>query len=316
MDFFSCVKAQWETLPVLLKREHVAGGTFIITGSNHGIGREAARHVAELGAARLILADVVEVWVLDMTDFAGIRAFAARYNSELVRIDGLVQNAAVAVDRFDTNKEGYEISVAGNVIGPALLTLLLLSKSKETTRRFNVPPHVVMVTSQKGFTTPQVMVLVDQGLFEALNQDGLSPMSDRYAVSKLVDILLFRELAKLLPFSSTGTVINLISPGLCNTGLARNSHSLAWRAQIWFLNLLIGRTAEMGSRAVLHAMMAGEESHDAFLSDCQIKEHWVPDWAKYEEGEVLQKNTWDQFLVVLESLEPGCLNRALEARDT
>ncbi|KAG7130349.1 Short chain dehydrogenase atnD like protein [Verticillium longisporum] len=349
MDFLSFIRAQWENLPILLKQEHVSGGIFIITGSNHGIGREAARHVAQLGPARVIIAvrsrekgdeakawiesttggkTIVESWILDITDFASIRAFAARCDAELDRIDGLVQNAAEAVDRFETNAQGHEISIAGNVIGTALLAVLLLSKVAATARKFGVTPHMVIVTSQMGFTTPQATELVDRGLFDALKQENLSPMSDRYAVSKLIGIILFREMAKVFPASATGTVINLISPGLCNTGLARNSHSLTWRTQVWLLNLLIGRTPEMGSRTILHAMMAEKESHGAFLSDCQIKEyaglhfnpyteiilttgrHWVPDWAKHEGGEALQKGIWDQTVDVLESIEPGCVERA------
>ena len=47
----------------------------------------------------------------------------------------------------------------------------------------------------------------------------------------------------------------------------------------WFLNtiikifrLLLARTAEEGSRTLLHATVAGEESHGSYLSDCEIKE--------------------------------------------
>jgi hypothetical protein len=38
------------------------------------------------------------------------------------------------------------------------------------------------------------------------------------------------------------------------------------------MRLLVGRTAEQGSRTLIHAAVAGEESHGKFLSECEIKE--------------------------------------------
>jgi hypothetical protein len=68
-----------------------AGETVIITGSNVGLGKEAARHIARLGASKLILAvrnvsageeakkdientincggSVIEVWQLDLASY-------------------------------------------------------------------------------------------------------------------------------------------------------------------------------------------------------------------------------------------------------
>lgn len=68
-----------------------AGQTIIITGSNVGLGKEAARHIARLGASKLILAvrnveageeakrdienttkcgkSVIEVWKLDLASY-------------------------------------------------------------------------------------------------------------------------------------------------------------------------------------------------------------------------------------------------------
>lgn len=83
------------------------GKTIIITGSNTGLGKEAAKHYARMGASRLILAvrnldkghsalqDIqasvtrtksdIQVWPLDMANYASVQKFAARVNSELDR---------------------------------------------------------------------------------------------------------------------------------------------------------------------------------------------------------------------------------------
>lgn len=93
------------------------GQTVIVTGSNVGLGREAARHIARLGASKLILAvrnleagdkakkdietstriksDIIEVWKLDLASYDSVKAFAARA-AELPQIDVLLENAGVA----------------------------------------------------------------------------------------------------------------------------------------------------------------------------------------------------------------------------
>jgi hypothetical protein len=42
--------------------------------------------------------------------------------------------------------------------------------------------------------------------------------------------------------------------------------------QIGLAKTLLGRTVEMGSRTILHAAVAGKESHGCYLGACEIKE--------------------------------------------
>ena len=108
-------------LPV--PRQSFAGQTIIITGSNTGLGREAARHIIDLGAAKVILAvrdvdkgeaakkyiltdsgqsnasGVVEVWELNLSNYESIKAFARRAES-LDRLDAVIQNAGISTSEF------------------------------------------------------------------------------------------------------------------------------------------------------------------------------------------------------------------------
>jgi NAD(P)-dependent dehydrogenase (short-subunit alcohol dehydrogenase family) len=92
------------------------GQTVIVTSSNTGLGLEAARHFARLNCAKLILAvrtkskgeeakesilastkrtsDCIEVWDLDLSSTASVKAFAARAQ-KLDRLDVLVENAGL-----------------------------------------------------------------------------------------------------------------------------------------------------------------------------------------------------------------------------
>ena len=64
--------------------------------------------------------------------------------------------------------------------------------------------------------------------------------------------------ATLVPTSRTGVVVNLLTPGLFKSSLSRHAR-FAMRAQVTIANLLFGRTIEMSSRSVLHAVVAGQK---------------------------------------------------------
>ena len=80
-----------------------------------------------------------------------------------------------------------------------------------------------------------------------------------------------RYLAPLIPVSRTGVVVNAVCPGLCITNLGRNAPP-AFREHLAAQHALNGRTAEDGSRTLLHGAVAGKESHGCYLDSCTIAE--------------------------------------------
>ena len=99
-----------------------AGQTIIVTGSNVGLGKKAARHFARLSVSKLILAvrntkageeakhdiesttrcnpDVIEVWPLDLSSYESVKSFADRA-SKLPRLDVLLENAGIAASKWE-----------------------------------------------------------------------------------------------------------------------------------------------------------------------------------------------------------------------
>lgn len=180
--------------------------TIIVTGSNTGLGLEAARHLARLGASKLILAvrnldkglaakrsiqessgrgrgrdekddDVIEVWPLDLTSYESVTQFAARA-LRLERLDVLLSNAGLMTKEFRMAEED-ELTVTTNVTCTFLLAMLLLPKLRETAQRFNVVPRLVVVASDLHFTTELVEERKGERIFGRLNQREGANMGKR-----------------------------------------------------------------------------------------------------------------------------------------
>ena len=143
--------------------------TIIVTGSNVGLGLEAARHFGRLGAARVILAvrdskkgeaakksidqtlkrspSPVTVWKLDLSSYASVQEFAARVDKELDRVDVVCENAGIATGIFHLT-ERDESTITTNVVSTFLLAFLLLPKLKETAERFGTRPTLTITSSE------------------------------------------------------------------------------------------------------------------------------------------------------------------------
>lgn len=164
--------SQFFVTPSLDPSTTFAGQTIIVTGSNIGLGRDAARQLAYLGASRVIIAvrslskgeeaaasiraslpdsstTSLEVWSLDLSSYESIQDFATRA-SKLDRLDGLLENAGIATFKF-TVAEEHESTIMVNVVGTFLLALLVLPKLRETASKFNVVPHITIVSSELAF---------------------------------------------------------------------------------------------------------------------------------------------------------------------
>jgi retinol dehydrogenase-12 len=97
-----------------------AGQTIIITGSNTGLGLEAAIHIVRLGAERVILAvrsiskgeeakkhieektkrtNVADVWELDLASYDSVKAFVKKAEG-LPRLDAVLENAGILSPTF------------------------------------------------------------------------------------------------------------------------------------------------------------------------------------------------------------------------
>ena len=87
-------------------------------------------------------------------------------------------------------------------------------------------------------------------------------------MSKVTEVFAVRHLAREVLPVEKGVIINLVCPGLCVTELGRNAPE-EFTKHLRHLHSLYGRTAEDGSRTLLHGAVAGVESHGKVLHSCE-----------------------------------------------
>ncbi|KAK6066328.1 short-chain dehydrogenase [Seiridium cupressi] len=320
---------QYKTLPILANKSTCSGKTYVVTGSNSGLGLETARHLVEFEAACVVLAvrnltagenakkdiekmtgrgGVIQVWHIDMASYASVQAFAKKASTELDRIDGLVANAGIMVDVWEP-AEGMESGIQVNVVNTVFLAAFMLPKLSEISRKFNIKPTVIFIVSVLGYTAKAEMDKNRNGdVLSNLNDQKRADMDQRYALTKLVEEFAVREFAALCPVERTGVVLTLVAPGLCSTGLGKDARTFT-KIMHGGIKAMMARSAEVGSRTILHGLIAGEEAHGKLLSGCKIKEYWVPDWVSNAEGKQLQQRIWKGLADKLEKVQPGCISQ-------
>lgn len=142
-------------------RTHSTNQVVAITGANTGIGLATAQALARRGvtvfacgrdrtkldaAAASIRTTVpaarVETFVADLSSIAQVRDLAAAITDRTDRLDVLINNAGVGVDRRIETDDGLELTFAVNVMAPFLLTRELLPLLKAS-----APARVITVSS-------------------------------------------------------------------------------------------------------------------------------------------------------------------------
>jgi dehydrogenase/reductase SDR family member 12 len=198
------------------------GKTVLVTGATSGLGLAAAEGFARLGAhvrllvrakergerARAAVVDAtgnrdVRADLCDVSDLRDVRAFARRFTADEPRLDVLVNNAGVLPAERTLSADGNELTLATNVLGPFLLTNLLIPLLTAS-----APARIVNVSSG-GMYTQRLRVEDLQSAGEEF--DGPTV----YARTKRAQVILTELWAKRL--AGTGVVVHAMHPGWADT---------------------------------------------------------------------------------------------------
>lgn len=228
----------------------LTGETAVITGSNSGIGLEAARALAAHGAhvvlavrnaergakAAKIIGGSTEVRELDTADLASVRAFAEGWSGD-IRL--LINNAGIMAPPLSRTVDGFESQFGTNHLGHFALTGLLLPQ---------VTGRVVTVSS-----SAHRMGRID---FDDLNWARRRYQRwPAYGQSKLANLLFTLELHHRLEKSDSKVIATAAHPGFAATNLQK-THNPVEGFVMSIMNRLVAQDAAGGALPTLYAATA------------------------------------------------------------
>jgi len=221
----SAVRARlegWEAAP----RGALLGKRVVITGATSGLGLAMAQGALSLGAevcfvarnrtkAERVAAELSQSapgrvsWVLaDMGDLGAVREAAKEIQRLGGAIHGLVHNAGALDAHYSTSPQGLEQTLASHLVGPFLLTGLLMDSLCA-----GAPSRVIWVASGGMYAEP---LCVDALEMTATEYDGVLA----YARAKRAQVCVSELQAER--FRQRGVSVHAMHPGWADTaGVAR-----------------------------------------------------------------------------------------------
>ncbi len=226
----------------------------LITGANKGIGFEVARQLARKGMHVLLAArdpkrgqdaaqslageGAIESIVLDVTDAASIEAAADQVKQKFGKLDVLVNNAGIAIDRSEPSTASMEAmrkTYDTNFFGAVSVTqaFLPLLRSAEHARIVNVSSGLGSITQHSDPSWAYAKI------------NSLSYCSSKSALNAFT-VLLAKELRE------AGIKVNAADPGYTATDLNGNSGT---------------QTVEEGSEAIVTLATVGVDGPTGTFTD-------------------------------------------------
>ncbi|KAF6753523.1 short-chain dehydrogenase [Ephemerocybe angulata] len=297
--------------------------TVLVVGANTGLGFECTKHLARMNPGRLILAcrseqrgraaittlqqetgyRTAELWLVDLSKFSSVIAFADKFEKDGGRLDIVVMNAAIETTVYETSTDGWESTLQVNALSTSLLSLLLAPRLVDTAKRYpGARPRLVIVGSEVHYWVnfPEEVYSAPSA-FEALSsKEYCTPakMEDRYRESKLLVIFFTQSLAELL--KDTPVIVNTVNPGYCYSELSRTYTGIKVVVE-WVIKKILGRSTENGSRQLVYAAVGGAEDPDrlrgAYLNLYAVNE--PSDHMLGEEGKSRRDKLWKDLIYEL-----------------
>lgn len=321
-------KARWAAKhPPKDPKISFAGKTVLVTGSNTGLGFQAALKFAALGASKLILGvrtiskgeaaknqiveatgcepEVIEVLQLDMSVFASVKTFAAKLEAEVDQLDVALLNAGIAAHHFELSPDGWEMALQVNVLSTALLAILLMPKLRRTAVKTGRPASLAFTGSiaHLDIEAKDLRLGPAQGVLDLVNQPEFFDAKRSYGVIKLLGMYVMQGLVdkSFGPNGELEVAVNVACPGFCTSDLGRDwPWYIVWPTKV--MQLYYGRSGEQGSRSLVSATLLGKDGHGKFWTNDVFTEPGV--MCTSAEGHEMQAQTGNEILDVLQREAP------------
>lgn len=255
----------------------LSGKTIVFTGGTNGIGRIASETLYQMGANLVLLsrsesvgAEVVAELVAsggrgsvsflpcDLSSMSSVKVCAKRILAEHQRIDVLVNNAGIFLNKPTITADGFETNWAINYLGPYLLTQLLLERIKES-----APSRIVNLTTDTEF--------LSQIDFDDIATKPDFDTGNPYAEAKLSMNMFSIDLARSL--EGSGVTVNYLYPGYIRTNLL-NKMEGAERIMAFFMRVMAS-PPEVGADRIVRLVVSSEFQgvNGVYVSEDDIKPH-------------------------------------------
>jgi NAD(P)-dependent dehydrogenase (short-subunit alcohol dehydrogenase family) len=205
--------------------------TAVVTGATAGVGRAMAERLAAVGLTVGLVArdrgrgqktrdeiaaatgnDRVDVLIGDLGSLASVRDLARAIAEGHPTIDILVNSAGIYTPKRTVTVDGFETMFATNLLGPFLLTNLLLPQLQAAGSA-----RILNLAAPSGTKLD----------FDDLQSEKRFRSLSAFGASKAADLLFTFELARRL--DGTGVTANAVHPGLVRSNLMNGAFApLRW----------------------------------------------------------------------------------------
>ncbi|ODQ82131.1 hypothetical protein BABINDRAFT_160310 [Babjeviella inositovora NRRL Y-12698] len=257
--------------PAFLPKDYpsLTGKVVIVTGGNAGLGVECVKLLVEARAKVYIFARnkttalkaieelklqhndaLVEFIEVDLSDLTTIRPATERFFAQESRLDIVIHNAGVMLTPIgSTSKQGYELQLGTNIIGPFALQKLLTPMMHHTASQLNGEGNnrsrIIWVTSSAHAFAPKHGV--DLNDLNDVKRDGWG----NYGQSKAANIIMASQWSINHPEEAAKIVSISVDPGNLNTNMQLSITGLTGR----ILDRLV-YDARYGAYALLFAALS------------------------------------------------------------
>lgn len=250
------------------------GKTVVVTGATNGIGKAIAQDLAKLGAEIVIVSrseqkcattaqkirtetgnQNVRYYTADLSVQADVRNVAEQLNTDLTRLDVLVNNAGAWFTERKLSTDGIEMTWALNHLNYFLLTYHLTDLLKRTAEQHGNARIINQSSSAHHEGKMHWDNLQFDGNWDAEGKGSFGAGWGVYSQSKLANVLHAFALARQL--EGIGVVANAVHPGVVVTGLSTNN-GLMYKLAIPVRRLFNRSTANEGAAPAVYLASASE----------------------------------------------------------
>lgn len=212
-------------------------------------------------------ADIFIIETVDLADLASVKALGERLiaHPRVQQVHVAQLAAGVAQWQYETSPDGYEVTLAVNVLSQALLAILLqpmLRVAAAAPGPDGFVPHLSFLHSIAGFEVTEDWLPLGQSLIQRCNDQKKWDPTKQYYLAKLALWGVIEGLVERYHEDEAcrKIVINASCPSGCKTNMGRDFPSFV-KPILALQHFVCGRTAEQGARTLVSATALGPDSH-------------------------------------------------------